>query len=135
MDEQREGQMRRRIGMSRRDLIRRGAVVGGTLIWTIPVVKTISQAHVQPGASPYFTCCQCKSATSAGGSFPPGAQRCSGGDNLSCTTAPSSTQGTTTYRTDLESGCQAYCRAQGRTYCFHRASTPISCTSNTCGVH
>jgi len=57
MDENRSGQVRHRLGMSRRDLIRRGAIVGGTLIWTIPAIKTINSA--QAAGSPTFTCCIC----------------------------------------------------------------------------
>jgi hypothetical protein len=133
MDEQREGQMRRRFGMSRRDLIRRGAIVGGTLIWTVPIVKTIANAQIQPGASPFFTCCECRS-TGPGAAFPAGSERCNNGTNLSCTSNATSTIGSTTYRTDLQSGCQAYCQAQGRSFCFHRASTPIGCTGNVCGA-
>lgn len=51
--------MRRRLGISRRDFLRRGAVVGGTLIWTIPVISSISSAHKAKG-SPLFVCCWCK---------------------------------------------------------------------------
>jgi hypothetical protein len=130
MDEHREGQMRRRLGMSRRDLIRRGAIVGGTLIWTVPVVKTIAGADTT-GTSPFFTCCQCTSAQNAN---QVGSNRC-GGTNLSCTTSKTSTIGSTTYRTDLESGCASYCGAQSRAYCFHRSSTMISCSNNVCGTH
>ena len=51
--------MRRQLGLSRRDLLRRGAIVGGTLLWTVPVVSTLSRAHPQNVRSPAFTCCEC----------------------------------------------------------------------------
>jgi hypothetical protein len=31
-------------GMSRRDLIRRGAIAGGALVWAVPVVQSISSS-------------------------------------------------------------------------------------------
>ena len=51
-------QMRRQLGVSRRDLLRRGAIVGGTLLWTIPVVSTLSRAHPNNVKSPAFVCCE-----------------------------------------------------------------------------
>ena len=53
------GDMRRHLGVSRRDLIRRGAIVGGTLVWTIPVISTLSKNASTHEASGTFTCCQC----------------------------------------------------------------------------
>jgi hypothetical protein len=44
-------------GLTRRDLLRRGAVVGG-LMWTAPVILSIrTPAFAQPYA--FRTCCQC----------------------------------------------------------------------------
>lgn len=44
-------------GLSRRDLLKRGAVVGG-LMWTAPVIQSIrTPAYAQP--YPIRTCCQC----------------------------------------------------------------------------
>jgi hypothetical protein len=41
------------LGVSRRDLLRRGAVVGGTLLWATPVVQSLSPAaYAQMGPSP-----------------------------------------------------------------------------------
>jgi hypothetical protein len=53
------GDMRRHLGVSRRDLIRRGAIVGGTLIWTVPIISTLSKDAAAHEASGTFTCCQC----------------------------------------------------------------------------
>lgn len=49
------------LGVSRRDLLRRGAVVGGTLLWAAPVVQSITQpafANEQNGSVRY-ACCWC----------------------------------------------------------------------------
>lgn len=41
------------LGISRRDLIRRGAIVGGTLVWAAPVVQSIApRALAQTGGTP-----------------------------------------------------------------------------------
>lgn len=46
--------------LSRRDLLRRGAVVGG-LIWTAPVIQSVASPAF--AASPeYLSCCQCGEA-------------------------------------------------------------------------
>lgn len=46
------------LGISRRDLLRRGAVVGGTLVWAAPAVQTISRAALAqtPGTAPPGDC-------------------------------------------------------------------------------
>ena len=40
--------------MSRRDVLRRGAVVGGALVWTVPVVQAVSMqaAHAESASAP-----------------------------------------------------------------------------------
>ena len=44
-------------GMTRRDLMRRGAIVGGTLLWVAPAIQSIgSKAYAQTG-SPLCTAC------------------------------------------------------------------------------
>lgn len=49
-------------GMTRRDLMRRGAVVGGTLLWVAPAIQSIgSKAYAQDHGSPL--CAACLSAT------------------------------------------------------------------------
>lgn len=42
------------LGISRRDLLKRGAVVGGTLVWAAPAVQTISRSALaqSPGTPP-----------------------------------------------------------------------------------
>lgn len=45
------------VGFTRRDLIRRGAVVGGTLMWAAPAVQTFSKAaFAQVEGSPCVFC-------------------------------------------------------------------------------
>jgi hypothetical protein len=49
------------LGITRRDLIRRGAVVGGTLLWVAPAIQSITPAagaQVRYGPSP-GTCAAC----------------------------------------------------------------------------
>jgi hypothetical protein len=59
MDERNDGGMRRELGISRRELMRRGVVVGGTLAWAAPVVQTMgAKAFAQMGTSP-GTCAAC----------------------------------------------------------------------------
>jgi hypothetical protein len=51
--------VRRELGISRRELIRRGAIVGGTLLWATPVIQSLSPpafAGVTPGVC---SCCCC----------------------------------------------------------------------------
>ena len=44
-------------GMTRRDLMRRGAIVGGTLLWVAPAIQSIgSKAYAQTG-SPLCNAC------------------------------------------------------------------------------
>src|SRR5918999_1024007 len=50
---------RRMSGISRREFLRRGAIVGGTLIWAAPAVQTLAPAayaQVTPGPC---GCCYC----------------------------------------------------------------------------
>ena len=61
MSELDDSGLNRELGLNRRDLIRRGAVVGGTLLWVTPVVQSIgpaamAQTRRSPGAC---ACCYC----------------------------------------------------------------------------
>jgi hypothetical protein len=52
-------------GMTRRDLMKRGAVVGGTLLWVAPAIQTYgSKAFAQENGSP--TCDACVAVTTGG---------------------------------------------------------------------
>lgn len=46
------------LGMTRRDLLRRGAVVGGTLLWATPVVQSIG-GRAFASHNRYESCCEC----------------------------------------------------------------------------
>ena len=54
MDEQEKRvDLNSELGMSRRDLLRRGAIVGGTLLWVAPAIQSIgARAAWANGASP-----------------------------------------------------------------------------------
>ncbi len=73
-------------GLNRRDVLRRGAILGGALVWTVPAVQTLSgpafaagspcigrfQYSDSRGSCLYVqyasdeTCCDCVTSTSAG---------------------------------------------------------------------
>ena len=48
------------LGITRRDLLRRGAVVGGTLLWVAPTIQSIApKAYAVPQVGSFKACCQC----------------------------------------------------------------------------
>lgn len=50
------------LGMTRRDLLRRGAVVGGTLLWVAPAIQSIApaaSAQVDRASPGTHACCYC----------------------------------------------------------------------------
>jgi hypothetical protein len=48
------------LGMSRRDLFRRGAVLGGALVWVSPAIRSItSPAYAQTPSVRVTSCCAC----------------------------------------------------------------------------
>lgn len=54
-------------GVSRRELLRRAAIVGGSLAWMAPAIQTLAPrayADVSPGVS---TCCECVKTSGSGG--------------------------------------------------------------------
>src|SRR5687768_14330135 len=60
MGERKSG-MPREHGISRRELLKRGAVVGGTLVWAVPVLQSLAP----PAYAQYATCgcCYCWSGS------------------------------------------------------------------------
>jgi hypothetical protein len=66
MPEQDEGNLKSNLGISRRDLLKRGAVVGGTVLWATPAIQTLgSKAFAQggvPGTKDAHGCCFCFSS-------------------------------------------------------------------------
>ncbi len=48
------------LGLTRRDLLRRGAVVGGTLLWVAPAIQSIApKAYAVQQVGSFRACCQC----------------------------------------------------------------------------
>jgi hypothetical protein len=53
------------LGMSRRDLLRRGAIVGGTLLWVAPAIQTMApKAFAQEVSPTGCAACYCWNTTS-----------------------------------------------------------------------
>jgi hypothetical protein len=75
------------LGLSRRDLLRRGAIVGGTLLWVAPAIQSIAPPafgqEAGPGTPQHF-CCFCSQPSRRGlnpfqclfNGFPPTDQQC-----------------------------------------------------------
>jgi hypothetical protein len=60
MGERPQAEAEQRSGLSRREMLRRAGIVGGTLLWAVPAVQSLTPpayAHVSPGD---FYCCQCR---------------------------------------------------------------------------
>ena len=55
----------------RREMLRRAAVVGGSLIWAVPAVQTLAPKALAQSASPVFGCCECRSGAA-------GREKCNG---------------------------------------------------------
>jgi hypothetical protein len=107
---------------SRRDILRRGAIAGGALLWIAPAVQTLAPKAMAHEVSPAtFFCCEC-------GPGAPGTEVCppvGAAASRSC-----STDQTT------EAACQSKCAGENRAYCFHSGPNPITCqTDNTCTTH
>jgi hypothetical protein len=83
-----------RSGLSRREMLRRAGILGGTLLWVAPAVQTLTPpayADVSPGIS---TCCQC---TKVSGPGP--ARRCFADDPTANTPGSCTTKCTTFQQT------------------------------------
>ena len=60
MDEQEKRiDLNSELGMSRRDLLRRGAIVGGTLLWVAPAIQTMAPKAFAQEVSPGGGCAAC----------------------------------------------------------------------------
>jgi hypothetical protein len=100
------------LGLSRRDLLRRGAVVGGTLLWAAPAVQSITQpafAQEQTGSVRY-ACCWCRH-----GKFAP---------SVTCGTQGSSGP------LASDADCERYCKEVngGGGHEFHTSNRPFTCS-------
>lgn len=60
--------------ISRRAALKRGAVIGGTLVWTVPVVQAVSMtaAHAESASAPPRSSGGSPGQPGAGGGQPPG---------------------------------------------------------------
>jgi hypothetical protein len=118
--------------ISRRDVLRKGATVGGAVLWIAPAIQTLPRsalAHV--AGSPTFGCCECRSPAGAG--FPVGSERCGGTTTTSVCVGGNQNPGATA----SAEACQEYCATQELTYCFHAGPQPINCTGTNgfCAGH
>jgi hypothetical protein len=100
-----------RSGISRRDLIRRGAIVGGA-VWVAPVIQSITSRAMAATAT--YACCQC---TSNPANTP-----------TKCSTDSSDTSS--------QSACQAFCSGGiGNQATLHTGSTPFVCQGPMANQH
>jgi hypothetical protein len=49
----------RETGITRRELIKRGAFVGGTVVWATPVIQSVASPAMAQRGSPDCGCCYC----------------------------------------------------------------------------
>ena len=63
-DEPTNDNLRREFGLTRRDLMKRGAIVGGTLLWAAPVIQSITAPSAY--AASLHACCQCARRNKSG---------------------------------------------------------------------
>ncbi len=109
--------------LTRRDLIRRGAVVGGSLLWVAPAIQSLTPAaHASTTGSPVFGCCECRNGAV-------GKEICNPGqDHVECTTEGSG-QPPGSGPASSAADCQTYCASQYQAYCFHQSTSPdITCS-------
>ena len=123
-DEEKQSVLKTELGVTRRDLIRRGAIVGGTLLWAAPVIQSLSPpAYAAAVSAPtVHYCCFC--------AHPKQNKKHCGGvclvDTLvtsqsACTTFCSKATGTNGHK----------CKYQ--TAQFQMSPSPFTCTTPTAG--
>ena len=60
--------MARSLGMSRRDLLKRTAILGGTLAWVTPAIQSVTRpAYACTPSERDTSCCACRKAPTKGG--------------------------------------------------------------------
>ena len=114
--------------LSRRDLIRRGAIVGGSLLWVAPAVQSLTPAaSASTVGSPVFGCCECRNGAV-------GKEICNPGqDHIECTTAGSG-QPPGSGPASSAADCRDYCANKSKAYCFHLSSNPnVTCVQDDHG--
>jgi hypothetical protein len=113
------------LGLTRRDLLRRGAIVGGTLLWVAPAIQSLSpaaRAHISDVGSERFACCSCSGK-------PNSPDKC---------TNDGGPEGNAFEPQFLsENGCKNFCFDLGYTeFEYHAGPNPILCDANfKCGAH
>lgn len=110
--------LEKEFGLTRRDLLRRGAIVGGTLLWAAPAVQTISRpafALSEQGTARFF-CCYCWD-----GAKPQGT-RCSCAANGAPPLVPNN-----------DHDCNAMCKSMGYAHHdFDSGAHACSCGTDPC---
>lgn len=104
--------MEENLGISRRQLIRRGAILGGTVVWVAPAVSTLSKVHAsQQGfvlSGDSFACCFCFGS--------------------STTAAECSNEGGVTNERSSDAACAQYCTSRGHpNHSFFAGTQPCQC--------
>ncbi len=60
--------MARSLGMSRRDLLKRTAILGGTLAWVTPAIQSVTRpAYASTPSERDTSCCACRKAPTKNG--------------------------------------------------------------------
>jgi hypothetical protein len=114
------------LGMTRRDLLHRGAIVGGTLLWVAPAIQSLSPAASAQSSdvgSENFACCSCSGKTHA----PDKCTNDGGPDGNPPADEPQFLS---------DQGCQDFCFDRGYTqFEYHAGPNPILCDTHfKCGV-
>jgi hypothetical protein len=50
------------VGVTRRDVLKRAAIAGGTVLWAAPIIQTIAAPAAQAASPVKAACCECKTA-------------------------------------------------------------------------
>jgi len=98
------------LGISRRNLLKRGAIAGGTLLWVAPVIKSLTPPAFAAEPSPEPT-------------PPPQNGDCC------CTCRQEDTNATFCRQVSSQSACDQQCQGAGQGW----ESTPINCSQHCSG--
>lgn len=134
MAEKEGSPLHRELGITRRDLMRRGAVVGGTLLWATPVIQSLTPAAFAHDLSPAaFYCCHCFNANGSRSAV----TRSTG----ACLQVERSGQFKDGHKGNAQH-CQSHCEERGfDSSSFHKGPNPFACSprhpsqGGGCSVH
>ena len=114
-----EGQDVNPRGVSRREIIKRGAIVGGTALWAAPVIQSLSSSAMAQGHDPESRCGCCY---------------CWNGNILTTQDDDCSDDGAVFERAN-PAACAAFCQSRGFANSQQCATSPggCSCVQNTPG--